>query len=249
MHATVNCDMGEGFALYTIGDDESLMKTIHLANVACGFHASDFNIMNKTVILAKENGVLVGAHPSLPDRQGWGRREMAMEPDELASCFIYQVGALTGFLKLHDIRLNHIKPHGAVYGMTARDMALARAAVGVAKSFGVPYMGLAGTCHQAACKELDVPFITEWYADMEYAPNGKLLITKKHDPIPLDVIKARVAKVLSDGLVTTNDGTFLPLGAQGITELCICVHSDTPGSVEIAQAVKAMVDKHNARLN
>nr|VWO96168.1 Maackiain detoxification [Ganoderma boninense] len=138
--------------------------------------------MNETVQLAKANNVLVGAHPSLPDKQGWGRREMVMEPDELASCFIYQVGALTGFLQLHGVRLNHvrqllcfrerglpqnvlmhfaeqIKPHGAVYGMTARDMALARAVVGVSKLYNVPFMGLAGACHQAAAQELGVPFI------------------------------------------------------------------------------------------
>ncbi|KAI0721772.1 LamB/YcsF family protein [Fomitopsis betulina] len=242
MRASVNCDMGE-----RQGDDEALMKTIHLANIACGFHASDFNIMNTTVLLAKQNGVKIGAHPSLPDRQGWGRREMVMEPDELASCFTYQVGALTGFLKLHGVELNHIKPHGAVYGMTARDINLARAAVGVAKLYGVPYVGLAGTCHQVAAKELGVPFIAEYYADMEYAPDGKLLITKKHDPIPLDVIKSRVSKVLSEAKVTTNDGSFLPL-ASDITDFCICIHSDTPGSVEIATTVKNMVDVHNARL-
>ncbi|KZT03046.1 lactam utilization protein lamb [Laetiporus sulphureus 93-53] len=246
LRATVNCDMGEGYALYVIGDDESLMKTIHLANVACGFHASDFNIMNKTVVLAKANGVLVGAHPSLPDRQGWGRREMVMEPDELASCFIYQVGALTGFLKVHNVELNHLKPHGAVYGMTSRDLSLARAVVGVAKTFGVPFMGLAGTCHQAAAEELGVPFIAEWFADLEYSPEGKLLITKKHIPVPVDVVRARVAKMLSEGLVTTQSG-FVPLGA-GVTNVSICCHSDTPGAVEIAYAVKAMVDESNARL-
>ncbi|KAF9814272.1 hypothetical protein IEO21_05211 [Rhodonia placenta] len=248
MRATVNCDMGEGFALYIIGDDEALMKTIHLANVACGFHASDFNIMNKTVALAKENGVLVGAHPSLPDPQGWGRREMAMEPDELASCFIYQVGALLGFLQVHGVPLNHIKPHGAVYGQTARDIALARAVVGVAKTFGVPFMGLAGTYHQVAAEELSVPFIAEWFADLEYSPEGKLLITKKHDPVPLDAIRARVSKMLTEGQVTTKSGGFVPLGTA-ISEVSICCHSDTPGAVEIAQTVKAMVDDSNAKLS
>jgi len=247
LRATVNCDMGEGYALYVIGDDESLMKTIHLANIACGFHASDFNIMNKTVALAKENGVLVGAHPSLPDSQGWGRREMVMEPEELASCFIYQVGALMGFLTLHDVPLNHIKPHGAVYGMTARDMALAHAVVGVAKTFDVPFMGLAGTCHQTAAEELGVPFIAEWFADLEYSPEGKLLITKKHDPVPLNVIRARVKTILAEGLVTTKSG-FIPLG-QGVKEVSICCHSDTPGAVEIAQTVKTLVDESNSQLS
>ncbi|KAI0667171.1 LamB/YcsF family-domain-containing protein [Trametes maxima] len=149
------------------------MKTIHLANVACGFHASDFSIKNETVRFAKANNVLVGAHPSLPDRQGFGRREMAMcsfrmfckyyaltdQQGELASCFIYQVGALTGFLVAHGMSLNQIKPHGATYGMTARDPSLARAAVGAAKTFGVAFMGLAGSCHQVEARKLGVPFI------------------------------------------------------------------------------------------
>ncbi|RPD53809.1 LamB/YcsF family protein [Lentinus tigrinus ALCF2SS1-6] len=238
--------MGEGFALYKIGDDESLMKTIHLANVACGFHASDFSIMNETVQLAKANNVCVGAHPSLPDRQGWGRREMAMEPDELASCFIYQIGALTGFLKLHGLPLNHIKPHGAVYGMTARDMALARAVVGTAKLFDVPFMGLAGTCHQAAAKELGVPFIAEWFADLDYSAEGKLIITKKHDPVPADAVRDRVNRLLQEQKITTVSGA-LPL-PDGVDEVSICCHSDTPGAVEIAQAVKALVDENNSKL-
>ncbi|KAI0706698.1 LamB/YcsF family protein [Earliella scabrosa] len=247
LRATVNCDMGEGFALYKIGDDEALMKTIHLANVACGFHASDFSIMNETVQLAKANNVRVGAHPSLPDRQGWGRREMSMEPDELTSCFIYQVGALTGFLTLHGIPLNHIKPHGAVYGMTARDMALARAVVGVAKLFNVPFMGLAGTCHQAACTELGVPFIAEWFADLDYSPEGKLLITKKHDPVPLPEVRQRVTRLLGESKITTLSGA-LPL-PEGVSEVSICCHSDTPGAVEIAHAVKELVDQNNERFS
>ncbi|KAI0357271.1 lactam utilization protein lamb [Trametes cingulata] len=243
IRATVNCDMGEGYSLYKMGDDEALMKTIHLANVACGFHASDFAIMNETVKLAKAHNVLVGAHPSLPDRQGFGRREMAMEPDELASCFIYQVGALTGFLVAHGLTLNHIKPHGAVYGMTARDPALARAAVGVARTFGVPFMGLAGTCHQAAAQELGVPFIAEWFADLEYSPEGKLIITKKHDPVPPSTVRDRVTQLLEHQQITTTAGV-LPLPA-GVREVSICCHSDTPGAVEIAETVKALVDRNN----
>ncbi|OCH84482.1 lactam utilization protein lamb [Obba rivulosa] len=228
-----------------MGDDEALMKTIHLANIACGFHASDFSIMDKTVLLAKENAVLVGAHPSLPDRQGWGRREMAMEPDELAACFVYQVGALNGFLTRHGLPLNHVKPHGAIYGMTARDISLARAAIGVAKIFGVPFMGLAGTCHQAAAEEAGVPFIAEWFADLEYSPEGKLIITKTHDPVPLPVVQARVEKLLTQKQITTVVGS-VPL-VDGVTEVSICCHSDTPGAVEIAKLVKKLVDEHNQR--
>ncbi|EIW77510.1 lamb YcsF family protein [Coniophora puteana RWD-64-598 SS2] len=254
LKATVNCDMGEGFSLYTMGDDENLMKTIHLANIACGFHASDFSVMNKTVLLAKLNGVLVGAHPSLPDLQGFGRREMAIEPDELESCFTYQVGALDGFLKRHDLSLNHIKPHGSIYGQTARSLDLARAAVRVCTTFkgsaahdcGVAFMGLAGTAHQQAANELGVPFIAEWFADLDYNDEGKLLITKKHDPVPEEVVRKRVRNLLDLHKVTTVGGNLLPIG-EGVSEVSICCHSDTPGAVEIAQAVKAEVDASNRR--
>ncbi|KAI0794781.1 LamB/YcsF family protein [Fomes fomentarius] len=233
LRAIVNCDMGEG-------DNEALMQTIHLANVACGFHASDFFIMNETVQLAKKNNILIGAHPCLPDRGGWGSREMKMEPDELASCFIYQVSALTGFLILHGI-----KPHGAVYGMTACDINLAWAVVGVARLYKVPFMGLAGTCHQSAAEELSIPFIAEWFADLAYSAEGKLLITKKHDPVPLQEVTDRVNRLLEEKKVSSVSGA-LPL-PDVVSEVSICCHSDTPGAVEIAQAVKAPV-KNNENL-
>ncbi|PPQ76380.1 hypothetical protein CVT26_015388 [Gymnopilus dilepis] len=259
LKATVNCDMGEGFSLYRIGDDEALMKHIHLANVACGFHASDFSVMNATVTLAKLHGVAVGAHPSLPDLQGFGRREMAIEPDELKECFIYQVGALSGFLKLHELPLNHasvpfpldqIKPHGAVYGQTSRSLPLARAVVEVAKIFSsqgnqeVAFVGVAGSAHQAAAEEFGVKFIPEWFADLDYTPEGKLMITKKHDPVPLEVVRDRVMRLLNEKKVTTVGGDFLPLG-NNVNEVTICCHSDTPGAVEIAQLVKSLVDESN----
>lgn len=242
--------MGEGFSLYTICDDEALMKTIHLANIACGFHASDFAVMNKTVALAKKYNVLVGAHPSLPDRQGFGRREMAIEPDELLSCFIYQVGALSGFLKLHGLTMNHIKPHGAIYGQTSRSLPLARAAVDVAKVFRTPgnediaFIGIAGSAHQTAATEAGVRFIPEWFADLDYTSEGKLIITQKHEPVSLDVIRERVETLLKEHQVTTIEGTYIPLG-ENITDVSICCHSDTPGAVEVAQFVKHLVDESN----
>ncbi|KIJ25833.1 hypothetical protein M422DRAFT_38449 [Sphaerobolus stellatus SS14] len=250
LKATVNCDMGEGFSLYSIADDEALMQTIHLANVACGFHASDFSVMNKTVLLAKQNGVKVGAHPSLPDRQGFGRREMAIDPDELLSCFTYQVGALNGFLKRHGLLLNHVKPHGAVYGQMARSLPLAKAGVAVTKVFREPgnediaYVGLAGTEHQKAAEEEGVRFIPEWFADLDYSPEGKLLITKQHVKVSLDNVKERVERLLIRHEVTCNNGTYLPLG-KNVTEVSICCHSDTPGAVEVAKIVKSLVDESN----
>src|SRR5688500_5043696 len=144
----INCDMGEAFGLYKMGDDQGLMPHIDVANVACGFHASDFNHMRATVRLAKQHGVRVGAHPSLPDLQGFGRREMTMPRDELANCVIYQVGALKGFLEAEGMELAHIKPHGALYGMAARNEAVAEAICDAADVFKVPLMGMAGTFHE-----------------------------------------------------------------------------------------------------
>ncbi|KAF9264320.1 lactam utilization protein lamb [Marasmius fiardii PR-910] len=249
LKASVNCDMGEGFSLYTMADDDALMKTIHLANIACGFHASDFSIMDRTVSLAKENGVSVGAHPSLPDRQGFGRREMTMKPEELESCFVYQVGALRGFLSKHGLKLNHIKPHGAIYGQTARSLPLARAAVGVCKIFSTPeenvaFVGLPGTAHQEAAKELGVKFIPEWFADLDYTPEGKLIITQVHTQVTHDTVRNRVNTLLRNRKVTTNDGSLLPFG-EDVDEVSICCHSDTPGAVEIAKLVASVVEEHN----
>ena len=127
MKITINCDMGEGFGIYHIGNDSTLMPLITVANVACGFHASDYNHMRMTVRLAKQHGVQVGAHPGLPDMQGFGRREMKIDREELANCLIYQIGALKGFLEAESMALSHIKPHGSLYGMAARDESVAHA--------------------------------------------------------------------------------------------------------------------------
>src|ERR1700760_4879538 len=132
--------MGEAFGLYRMGDDEALMPLISEANVACGFHASDFNHMRHTVRLAKRHGVRVGAHPSLPDLQGFGRREMKISREELANCVIYQIGALKGFLEAEGMRLSHIKPHGSLYGMAARDEAMGAPHFDAPASFQTPIL-------------------------------------------------------------------------------------------------------------
>src|SRR5512139_1823721 len=145
MQATINCDMGEGFGLYRMGDDAALMPLIDLANIACGFHGSDPSIMHATVLLAKQHSVKVGAHPSLPDLQGFGRRAMAITPAEVSDLVTYQTGALVGFLRAENMPLHHVKPHGALYGMAARDHAIAAAIAIAVRPFGVPILGMAFT--------------------------------------------------------------------------------------------------------
>ena len=190
----INCDMGEAFGLYRMGDDEALMPLISVANVACGFHASDFNHMRKTVRLAKQHGVGVGAHPSLPDLQGFGRREMKMSRDELANCIIYQVGALKGFLEAEGMPLNHIKPHGSLYGMAARMEDVAHAVCDAADVFKVPLMGMIGTLHETIYPARGQTLIAEYYADLEYNDDGALIATREHaavDPARRGALPAR----------------------------------------------------------
>ena len=137
MAVAINCDMGESFGLYKMGDDDGIMPHITVANVACGFHASDPVVMHKTVRLAKQHEVKVGAHPSFPDLQGFGRREMRIPRAELSDILIYQIGALRAFLEAEGMPLNHIKPHGVLYGMAARQEEVAHAVCDAADVFGV----------------------------------------------------------------------------------------------------------------
>ena len=236
MALAINCDMGEGFGLYRCGDDTGMMPFITLANVACGFHASDPTVMHKTVRLAKQHGVRVGAHPSLPDLQGFGRREMRMDPKELTDCLIYQVGALKAFLDAEGMPLNHIKPHGALYGMAARSEEIANAICDAADVFKVPLLGMARTKHEEIYTKRGFKFIPEFYVDLDYDKDGKLIITREHVAWDPEVAAKRTVRAITEKKVKTIDGNDIPMVAD-----CICVHSDTPGAVAVARAVKEAI--------
>ncbi|KAG6871646.1 hypothetical protein C0995_001919 [Termitomyces sp. Mi166 len=179
--------------------------------------------MDKSVALAKASNVQVGAHPSLPDLQGFGRREMSIEP---------------------------IKPHGALYAQTARSLPLARAVVGVTKLFSreqdkdISLVGLPGTAHQASAEEAGVKFIPEWFADLEYSLEGNLIITRKHPAVSLDAVREKAYRLLKYRQITTTNGSYIPFG-DNFAEVTICVHCDTPGVVEIARVVRDIVDESN----
>ncbi|MFL5259895.1 MAG: LamB/YcsF family protein [Hyphomicrobiales bacterium] len=232
----INCDMGEAFGLYRMGDDEGIMPLITVANVACGFHASDFNHMRATVRLAKRHGVKVGAHPSLPDLQGFGRREMKMPREEIANCIIYQVGALTGFLKAEGMALNHIKPHGSLYGMAARMEEVAQAVSDAADVFKVPLMGMVNTLHEKVYGARGHRFIAEFYTDLDYADDGGLIITREHEAKDPRDAAARSVRAIKEGKVRSIGGKDVQVRADAI-----CVHSDTPNAVAIAEAVRDAV--------
>jgi len=236
MPIDINCDIGEGFGIYRCGDDAAIMPLITAANVACGFHASDPTVMRRTVRLAREHGVAVGAHPSYPDRQGFGRRYLRMEPEELLAALIYQVGALEGFLKAEGLRLHHLKPHGALYGTACREPEVAGAIAEAARVFGVPVMGLSGTLQETVYRERGLDMICEVYVDLEYADDGQLVITREHEPVKPETAVERALLALRDGRVRTQGGKELPVRVDSI-----CVHSDTPGAVSIARAVRDAV--------
>ena len=232
----INCDMGEGFGLYKIGDDIGIMPFIDIANVACGFHASDFNHMRATVKLAKKHGVKVGAHPSLPDLQGFGRREMKISRDELTNCLIYQIGALKGFLEAEGMVLNHIKPHGSLYGMAARMDDIANGVCDAADIFKVPLLGMINTLHEKIYIARGQKFIAEFYTDLDYNDEGGLIITREHDAKNPADAAARSVRAIKEGKVKSVGGKDVAVRADAI-----CIHSDTPNAVAIAQAVRQAV--------
>lgn len=237
----INCDMGESFSIYHCGDDEGLMPFITVANVACGFHASDPRVMAKTVRLAKEHGVKVGAHPSLPDREGFGRREMKLDRDELTAAVVYQIGALSGFLRAEGMGLNHVKPHGSLYGMAARDPEVAAAVADAADVFGAPLMGMSGTVHEEVWGARDAGFISEYYADLDYRDDGSLIITREHQAFDPVRSAQGAVRAVTEGKATSVNGKDLAVRAD-----CVCVHSDTPNAVDLARAVHDALRPHLA---
>lgn len=234
MPITINCDMGESFGLFSFGDDAGLMPHVHLANVACGFHAGDPGTMRRTVGLAKRHGVRVGAHPGFPDLQGFGRRAMAMRRDEVDDLVTYQVGALRAFLDAEGVALNHVKPHGALFGAALRDRAVAEGIADAVARFGVPVLGLAGSLQEEVYRARGLELVPEYYLDLDYSDEGGLLITREHPARDAAEAARRAVRVARDGVLTTAGGRELPVRAE-----CFCLHSDTPNAAEVALAVRA----------
>ena len=242
MAVAINCDMGESFGLYKMGDDDGIMPHITVANVACGFHASDPVVMHKTVRLAKQHEVKVGAHPSFPDLQGFGRREMRIPRAELSDILIYQIGALRAFLEAEGMPLNHIKPHGVLYGMAARQEEVAHAVCDAADVFGVPLFGMAGTLHEQVYRERGFAFVSEFYADLDYDEKGGLIITREHQAVDPRQAAERSLRALKEGKAKSIAGNDIPVRADSV-----CVHSDTPNAVDIAKAVRAALSPFMGR--
>ncbi|KAJ9639896.1 hypothetical protein H2201_007325 [Coniosporium apollinis] len=241
----INVDLGEGYGNFKCGPDDELIPLIDHANVACGFHAGDPLIMQQTVATCKAHNIAIGAHPGLPDIQGFGRREIKMSPEELTAMVRYQVGALKAFLDAEGLPLHHVKPHGVLYGMMYRDKETCRAVYeGVPK--GVPVFGLAGTLHEEVAKELGLPFVAELYGDVKYNADRTLVIDRKKKPWDPEESKKHIRSQVERSAVTAVNGeeVDLPIGDH---EVSLCCHSDSPGCVEIVKAARAIVDEFNAK--
>jgi UPF0271 protein len=229
---TINCDMGEAFGIYRFGDDAACMPYVTHANIACGFHASDPSVMWRTVRDAKRHGISVGSHPSLPDRQGFGRREMQVTRDEVTAFIIYQTGALKAFVESEGISLSHIKPHGALFGMAQRDEKIADGIAEAALQFDLPVIAYSDCAMSEVFTKRGVPFTCEFYADLDYDDNGRQIITREHPPVAPEDVARKVLRAVTEGKARSVAGKDVKVVADSI-----CVHSDTPNAVAVAKAV------------
>jgi UPF0271 protein len=238
MRIDINSDMGESFGAYTIGHDGGLFESITSANVAAGFHAGDPSVLRETIRLAKTNGVAVGAHPGFPDLVGFGRRELNVTPKEAEDMVLYQVAAVAGVAAAEGVKIQHVKPHGALFNMAARTTTLAAAIAKAVAAFdpSLILFGLAGSEMLNAGRAAGLRVASEVFADRAYERDGSLRSRIKPDAVIQDaaVVVARAVRMVQERTVEAIDGTAVPLEAD-----TICVHGDTPGADLLAARLRA----------
>lgn len=239
--ADLNADLGESFGAYTIGMDAEVLKYITSANVACGFHAGDPLVMEKTVALAASCGTAVGAHPGYPDLMGFGRRNISVSPDEAKAYIKYQVGALQAFTASHGMKLQHVKPHGAFYNMAAVDEKLAIAICqGIYEvDKDLIMLGLAGSQHIKAAEKVGLRAASEVFADRGYMDDGTLVPRKLPGAMVHDRALAisRTVRMVTEGCVEAISGKVIPIRADSI-----CVHGDNPDAVSFVHDIRAALE-------
>lgn len=243
----LNCDLGESFGNYKIGLDEEVIRHISSANVACGFHASDPLVMQKTVALAKENGVCIGAHPGFPDLVGFGRRNMSVSPAEAKALVQYQIGALDAFCKAAGVKLYHVKPHGALYNMAGKDEILAQAVCeGIFEyDSNLILLGLSGSKMIEVGKKIGLRTANEVFADRAYEDDGSLVARSKHGALITDenLAVSRVVEMVKNGRVTSITGNEIEIKADSI-----CLHGDGVKAVEFAKRIKEELLKNGVEI-
>lgn len=240
-----NCDMGESFGPYKMGCDEEVIKYITSANVACGFHAGDPMWMRWTVDLAEEHGVGVGAQPSFPDLQGFGRRNMNVSPAEALNDLVYQIGALSAFTKSK--KLQHVKPHGAMYNMAVNGGDLAKAICEAVLQVDpqMVLVALANTPWAAVAEEMGVRVAREAFADRALNPDGTLVPRSQPGAVihDTDAVVERSIRMVTEGKAAAITGEDVPIQAD-----TLCLHGDTPGAVELAAALRSKLEAAGVQL-
>lgn len=235
----LNCDVGEGFGVYRSGFDEEIIPYVSSVNIACGFHAGDPATMRRTVKIAEAAGAGVGAHPGLPDRMGFGRRDMLIRPEEARDYVTYQMGALQAFTSGKG--LQHVKPHGALYNMGATNEELARSVAEAVKDSDpdVILVGLAGSAWIKAGRELGLRVAREVFADRSVNPDGTLVHRSQPGAVISDTqeMMARVLRIITEGRTTAINGEEVPMTGD-----TVCLHSDTPGAVALARALRQALE-------
>ena len=244
----LNCDLGESFGRYRLGEQEEILKYVTSANVACGFHAGDPTVMRETVELAIANGVQIGAHPGLPDLNGFGRREMNITPQEAYDMVVFQIGALQGFLMTKGVTMQHVKPHGALYNMASVNRpiadAIAKAVYDVSPKLIL--FGLASSELTAAGEAIGLQTVHEVFADRTYQADGTLTSRKQENALITDetVAIAQVVKMVKEGTVTSVQGTIVALKAESI-----CIHGDGAHAVEFARRARTELEAQQIQVS
>ena len=242
MQIDLNCDLGEAFGNYSFGGDKDIIPLITSANIACGFHAGDENVMNETIQLAKENNVGIGAHPGLPDLQGFGRRKMDIKPKEIYNLVVYQLGALNGFCKIHGTRMNHVKPHGALYNMGAKNKEIAQAIAQAVYDFdkSLVLVGLSNTLLISEAEALGLRTASEVFADRRYEDDGQLVSRQESDATITNTDEAlqQVLKMVTENKVVSKNGKEIDLQAD-----TICVHGDGAHALDFVTQIRKKLTK------
>ena len=243
----LNSDLGESFGSYKIGMDEEIIKTVSSVNIACGWHAGDPVVLDSTIKTAKKYGVGIGAHPGFLDLMGFGRREMAISPKEAEAYTAYQLGAFFAFTKMHGVKIQHVKPHGALYNMAAKDLELAKGICRAVAAFddSIIILGLSGSEMKEAANSVGLRFVAEFFADRAYEDDGSLVSRRKEGAIihDHDEVVKRVLKVAKTGMVTTASGKDIAINTQSV-----CVHGDTKEAVDFVNLIKTSLTKENVEV-
>ncbi len=243
----LNSDLGESFGRYTIGNDDKIIPLITSANVACGYHASDPVVMNETLAQAKAAGIRVGAHPGYPDLMGFGRRNMSVSPAEAKAYTLYQLGALDAFCRAHKMKMQHVKPHGALYNMAAKDYELSQAICEAVKEFddGLIILALSGGELARAAKDMGLRTALEVFADRAYEEDGSLVNRRKEGAMITDEEEAiaRVIRMIKEKKVTAVTGKDIPIQADSV-----CVHGDGAKALAFVERIRGALAREGVEI-